>query len=511
MEAFTSTGTLIRIWGGFGAADGQFAWGAYNPNLAVDAAGDVYVADTSNGRVQVFDATGNFLRKWQVDGAPTGIAIDTSQNVYVASGTVRRYSQQGVLLGSYTPPTPAFAVAADRDGNVLTAGGTSIWKIDPSTPEASLSVASPLALTGQPVSLDASSSLVPFGAVADYQWDLDANGTFETDTATTPSATVTYVTRGTRTITVRAIAPGGQSATAAVTVDARQAPPSGLIGMSINNGAQFTNDPRVLLTPAWPAFALTISTSNDGGFAGAETVPVDTTIPWTLSSSGPERLPKTVYARFDGSTQTFQDDIILDQTPPVVTKATVVPSTLAATRQLQTRATQATIRLVADDGVSGVSNAQFAVDRAAPSPARRFAPTMTATGTPRYVRVQDGAGNWSSWRTIANTAPTLTISSTRLKTLARGLTIRISCARACTVRATARVPASSARRLHLHGSTLASGKGRRTSAGTVTLHLRPTSAIARRAAKQAKLKIAVRATVTTSGKTQALSKTVTLR
>jgi DNA-binding beta-propeller fold protein YncE len=41
--------------------DGQF----YEPwGVAVDAAGAIYVADTWNGRIQVFDSQGNFLRKW---------------------------------------------------------------------------------------------------------------------------------------------------------------------------------------------------------------------------------------------------------------------------------------------------------------------------------------------------------------------------------------------------------------------------------------------------------------
>jgi hypothetical protein len=66
--------------------------------------------------------------------------------------------------------------------------------------------------------------------------------------------------------------------------------------------------------------------SNDGGFAGAQSVPVTLTIPWTLVSSGPERLPKTVYARFLGAgndTANFTDDIILDETPPTVGGGTV--------------------------------------------------------------------------------------------------------------------------------------------------------------------------------------------
>ena len=47
-------------------------------------------------------------------------------------------------------------------------------------------------------------------------------------------------------------------------------------------------------------------------------------IDWALDSSGPERLPKTVYVRFQIGPLTsdnFTDDIILDERPPVVNSA----------------------------------------------------------------------------------------------------------------------------------------------------------------------------------------------
>ena len=54
----------------------------------MDGAGNVYVAETINHRVQVFDSNGRFLRKWGSEGSgdgqcnrPTGIAIDRAGNV----------------------------------------------------------------------------------------------------------------------------------------------------------------------------------------------------------------------------------------------------------------------------------------------------------------------------------------------------------------------------------------------------------------------------------------------
>ena len=58
--------------------------------IAIDQEGNVYVADTANNRIQVFSSNGTFISKWGGYGAgngtlksPTGIAIDPSSgNVY---------------------------------------------------------------------------------------------------------------------------------------------------------------------------------------------------------------------------------------------------------------------------------------------------------------------------------------------------------------------------------------------------------------------------------------------
>ena len=122
--------------------DGQF----YEPwGVAVDAEGRIYVADTWNGRIQVFSADGEFLRKWGIfnttDGelgdpyalfGPRGIAIDLDGNLLVADTGNKRILQftpdgellrqvggGGVLLGRFEEPTD---VAVDpRDGSIFVA------------------------------------------------------------------------------------------------------------------------------------------------------------------------------------------------------------------------------------------------------------------------------------------------------------------------------------------------------------------------------------------------------
>jgi sugar lactone lactonase YvrE len=55
--------------------------------VAVDAQGNVYVADTWNHRIQKFDPSGKFLLKWTGQNGgfwgPRGIALDPQGNVYV--------------------------------------------------------------------------------------------------------------------------------------------------------------------------------------------------------------------------------------------------------------------------------------------------------------------------------------------------------------------------------------------------------------------------------------------
>jgi len=82
IQRFDSALRPIGTWGGPGTGKGEFKQpGA----LAVGSKGDVYVADTWNSRIQVFDDGGKFLREWKSEFfGPRGIAVGPGETVYVA-------------------------------------------------------------------------------------------------------------------------------------------------------------------------------------------------------------------------------------------------------------------------------------------------------------------------------------------------------------------------------------------------------------------------------------------
>lgn len=124
-------GHLIRTIGARGTEPGQFN---FPTNLFVDAQSRLYVADTLNFRVAVFDAEGQFLKAIGSQGdtpgklnRPKGVGVDSEGHIYIADTSFNNFqifSQDGQLLlfvgvagrdaGEFLLPAGLFVDSRDR-------------------------------------------------------------------------------------------------------------------------------------------------------------------------------------------------------------------------------------------------------------------------------------------------------------------------------------------------------------------------------------------------------------
>ena len=95
-------------------------------------------------------------------------------------------------------------------------------------PSASFTASPNPALAGQSVSFNGGGSTDPDGSIAKYEWDLDGDGSFETNTFNTPTTSRSYSSAGTLTVKLRVTDTNGATAETAMPLridPAAQLPP----------------------------------------------------------------------------------------------------------------------------------------------------------------------------------------------------------------------------------------------------------------------------------------------
>jgi DNA-binding beta-propeller fold protein YncE len=104
---FDKTGKFIKSWGRLGKGTGEFI----QPHaLAFDSKGRLFVGDRSNNRIQVFDQDGNYIEEWPQFSRPSGIAIDSRDNIYVAD------SESGGVNPPHGNWTRGIRIGSAKDG-----------------------------------------------------------------------------------------------------------------------------------------------------------------------------------------------------------------------------------------------------------------------------------------------------------------------------------------------------------------------------------------------------------
>jgi hypothetical protein len=140
---YEPSGKWIAGWGSRGTGQGQFN---VVRGIAIDAQGNVYVADEGNKRIQVFDTNGTFKREFSNVGIPTAICVTPGphQVLYVAhtgdpdgmeDAAIYKLDLEGKILGRLgkagkLPKELGLVNSIDcRSENELLVGELANWRV----------------------------------------------------------------------------------------------------------------------------------------------------------------------------------------------------------------------------------------------------------------------------------------------------------------------------------------------------------------------------------------------
>lgn len=130
IKKLSSAGAVLGLWGTRGTGSGQFR---FPEGVTIAPDGRVFVTDTGNHRVQVFDSGGTYLATWGGPGTaagtfqtPTGIAADSNGNLYVsdtANGRIQKFSSAGAYVATIGAPGVANGQLGGARGVAVDATG----------------------------------------------------------------------------------------------------------------------------------------------------------------------------------------------------------------------------------------------------------------------------------------------------------------------------------------------------------------------------------------------------
>jgi len=126
LQLFNPAMGFVRIVGAPGVGQGQFG---QIRSVACDRWGTVYAVDGGSNRVEVFTRGGFFTREFEhplFTYAANGIAVALDGTIYVSStsgnqGRIARFDPFGALLGSWNTTGAVMGIAVSQDGDIYAA------------------------------------------------------------------------------------------------------------------------------------------------------------------------------------------------------------------------------------------------------------------------------------------------------------------------------------------------------------------------------------------------------
>src|SRR5262245_32814354 len=132
LSAYDASGTLLYQLDGSTTPIGDFGDVC---GLAVDASGDVYVADFSNGGlIQKFDSSGAFLATIDVPFTPCDIAVDSDGTIWAIqwNNSLHKVAPDGTDLGTIDGDSPTAVNIDPSSHHVYSAHGSLVREFDSS-------------------------------------------------------------------------------------------------------------------------------------------------------------------------------------------------------------------------------------------------------------------------------------------------------------------------------------------------------------------------------------------
>ncbi len=105
IQKFDTDGNFVLKFGSYGTENGQFN---HPTGVAVDVTGNIYILDCGNNRVEKFDSSGLFITSWGTYGtgngqfdSPNDICIDDYGNIYITDTNnhrIQKFSSNGTFI-----------------------------------------------------------------------------------------------------------------------------------------------------------------------------------------------------------------------------------------------------------------------------------------------------------------------------------------------------------------------------------------------------------------------------